>query len=290
MNIDRRKMEKEQNQTSTEKQEPTEAEKILGSMPSFYERNNPAVSTEETPDQDDQNLDSPLKERLADFMTHLRSDNPDVVNAEEHDHAARYNHMPTNMEHVVENAEEYIIPENLPACKSLWGKNIDTVQCSNYDDKDRLSIDLGQLSDENMSILQEMIEHGIPGYSITTNITSGQNTIAIAAKTPQGLQKLVESFVLQDVQEGEGYTDASQYLAEFRKLPDGISIGPNEDGWYVDIYGNVGILPEGQGNPNATLEQALAARGDEHLYIPEEGRVYASDFRLEQHKRFLEQK
>ena len=45
----------------------------------------------------------------------------------------QYSQTPTRL--VKENPEEYIIPDCLEACKILWDKGIDTVECSNfYDD------------------------------------------------------------------------------------------------------------------------------------------------------------
>ena len=48
--------------------------------------------------------------------------------------STRYQYMPTSVEEVMKNPEEFIIPECMECCKLLWSKGIDTRQCGNYDD------------------------------------------------------------------------------------------------------------------------------------------------------------
>lgn len=47
----------------------------------------------------------------------------------------KYNYSYVELEEVISNPEEYIIPQCLPTCKALWEKNIETFMVSNNDDK-----------------------------------------------------------------------------------------------------------------------------------------------------------
>ena len=49
------------------------------------------------------------------------------------DHA--YHYSVVDIEYVVENIDEYIIPENQAACKLLWSKNIFTIMSNNYENE-----------------------------------------------------------------------------------------------------------------------------------------------------------
>lgn len=251
--------------------ELSEAEEILGSLPSKLSDFKDQISTE------GHSVAQMLAAIRGDEWAEGYGEHPEVggTSVEEHEDVARYNYGLVDLEYVVEQPEEYIIPECLPACKDLWGKNIDTVQCSNYGDK-KLYIELGLLSDENKAILRELIEHNAVGYSFNgVNLVGGRNENRIEAKTPEELYELARAFVMQDVQEGEGFASVEDFLKEFRTSEE------------LDKYGNVIELLDGQGYPNATLERALIALRKEHLYIPDEGRVYKNDFYLQKHNNYL---
>ena len=67
----------------------------------------------------------------------------------------RYQYPYVELEEVMANPTEYIIPQCLPACRSLWSKNIETFMVSNNDDND-LYVLLTNVSPENMAVFQEM--------------------------------------------------------------------------------------------------------------------------------------
>ena len=69
----------------------------------------------------------------------------------------QYEYQEVDVEEVIKNPEEYIIPECLEACKTLWSKNIETAMCANYHDSTDLFIGLVDdgLSDENKKIFIE---------------------------------------------------------------------------------------------------------------------------------------
>ena len=60
----------------------------------------------------------------------------------------KYNYSYVELEEVIFNPEEYIIPQCLPTCKALWEKNIETFMVSNNED-DHLYVLLTNISEQN---------------------------------------------------------------------------------------------------------------------------------------------
>ena len=66
-----------------------------------------------------------------------------------------YQYSAVDMKLVMSNPEEFIIRENLEACKLLWSKNIFTKMTNNYEN-DYSWITLNTLSPENQEIFDSM--------------------------------------------------------------------------------------------------------------------------------------
>lgn len=122
----------------------------------------------------------------------------------------KYGYGKVDMLEVMNNIEEYIIPENREACKLLWNKNIFTIMCNNYDNEESW-ITLNKLSYENQKIFDEFskIDNRF-GY------TFGGIGLIIPVKPCKGVdtydyfKKLIDSFKYQDVQ-----SDGCMTLEEF---------------------------------------------------------------------------
>lgn len=99
----------------------------------------------------------------------------------------RYQHPYVELEQVMANPDEYIIPACQPACRALWDKNIETFMVSNNDDKD-LYVLLANVSRENIAILNELAQHD-PRYYFD----GYRNTFGIAVKgmTEDSMRELV---------------------------------------------------------------------------------------------------
>lgn len=196
----------------------------------------------------------------------------------------QYEFMVTDVKDVIENAEQYIIPECLEACKTLWSKNIETTMCANYNDNDNLFINLvgDGLSDENKEIF---IRNEGKGFKLGDEhddpyiYVPGQTSESAAALTA-----LVDKLKIQDVRNSR-FQSSEKFLEEY-KYGD-MPVEYTE----VDKYGN--ILVDRQYNPeraNATLQDALIQTGKTNLYIPSENRVYESQMFLDWHNRYLKEK
>lgn len=200
----------------------------------------------------------------------------------EQDDKAQYRYQPTPVEYVMENPEQYIIPECLECCKLLWSKGIDTTQCSNNEDRLEIWVELATLtlSEENKQILEELKEkdkrveffeglHNTHEYRLIVDRIDNPNA-------SQQLCEIASNFVLQDTNQ---YITDEAILDRYKR----------EGGTYtIDEYGQVfrQINPERQ---NATLEEALSHIENPELYIPEEGRLYKSIHAYNVHQNYLNQ-
>lgn len=201
---------------------------------------------------------------------------------EKHDSTPQYEYTATDVAHVIKNAEEYIIPECLEACRALWDKNIETIMCSNYSVDDDLYIDLidgDGLSDENKEIF--VVNEG-SGFRLGEE--HDYPRISVPGQTPESaasLRELVDKLKIQDVRSSR-YQSSEEFLEEFKYGDMPIEyVGADEYGY---------AIVDRQYDPeraNATLEEALKQTGKANLYVPSEDRVYESQMFLDWHNRYL---
>jgi hypothetical protein len=213
--------------------------------------------------------------RINDFIENFKDSTPH-----------QYGHGNTDMEIVMNNPEEYIIPECLPACKELWAKNIFTYMVSNYDNVSfYIQISPTHLSEENMAIMYKEIKENPDSYGFTYNkllsIATPRNIREKGIFDKDAADKLVlltDPFVIQDTL---GYEDPKDFLWAHKNKGEPIP----ED---VDKYGNITIRREEDPSlSELTLKEALQREGKEDLYVEEEGRVYKSPLFLAGHQRYL---
>lgn len=191
----------------------------------------------------------------------------------------KYQASLTDVNIVMENPEIYIIPECLEACKILWNKGIDTTQCSNYENNTYwIEINPSCLSENNRKYCYERANNKNDQYFGISYMTHNPCIIVPkVANAKEILCELANSFELQDT---VNYLNADEYLDGYKRT----------DGQYI-------VLPGGNVqrnyNPlylNATIEEAIKTRGDEDLYIKEEGRIYKNQHALNVHRNYLKQK
>lgn len=195
----------------------------------------------------------------------------------------QYQYRKTDTKDVIENPEEYIIPECLEACKTLWDKNIETLMCANYDNNDLfINIVNGGLSDENKKIFIEN-----EGKGFTLGEEHDYPTIQVPGQTSESaadLKTLADKLKIQDVRD-ERFQSSEKFLEEYKygDMP--------AEYTKIDERGDIHI--DRQYDPervNATLQDALMQTGKANLYVPSEDRVYESQMFLDWHNRYLEEK
>ena len=191
----------------------------------------------------------------------------------------RYQYSQTPARLVKEEPEEYIIPDCLEACKILWDKGIDTVECSNfYDDVNNyryVDIDPSKLSEENKTFLYDKINSNAEGFAIDG---VRHNPRIYVHKTGVEAQKrlceLAEMLSLQDTSE---YATSEQFLDGYKRT----------DGEYIDLPDGIIIRDYNPKYKDATLVDALNDTNKWDLFIEEEGRVYNNKEALEHHQHYL---
>lgn len=184
----------------------------------------------------------------------------------------RYQYPYIELEEVMNNPTEYIIPQCLPACRSLWGKNIETFMVSNNDDDD-LYVLLTNVSPENMAVFQELQKQD-PRYLFD----SYRDTIGIAVKghDEKAMAELDALTDVFDVQDTLRFKSAEDFLESYKYTGGEMVV---EDDGTIRREKNPELA-------NITLQEALKRSGKESLYVAGEGRVYDSPLYLKWHKRY----
>lgn len=140
-----------------------------------------------------------------------------------------YQYSIVDMKIVMENPTEFIIPENLEACRLLWSKNIFTKMCNNYDNKFSW-ITISQFSPENQALFESLAisdnRFGLTwgGIGFKVPIVPGEGN-----DTYEAFKELIDLIPMQDVQK-DGcmsveefmiyYTDCykMEYTPEYKEL------------------------------------------------------------------------
>ena len=188
----------------------------------------------------------------------------------------RYQYSHVAMEEVIKNPEEYIVPECLPACKSLWNKNIETFMVSNNDDDNLYVLLNDNLSTENIEIFYRMMKEDSRYFIDNYRKSYGIYVSGKDEKASQELKNLVDVFQIQDTIR---FQTEEEFLDSYKKT------GGKFD--KTDEYGHLHWRYNSK-LKNATLEEALKNEGKEALYIPSERRVYQDILYLKWHKKYLE--
>lgn len=219
-----------------------------------------------------------------------------------------YQYSRVDMKVVMDDPEEFIIPENLEACKLLWSKNIFTKMCNNYDN-DYSWITVSDLSPENQALFQEYAlidkRFGLTwgGIGFKVPIVPGEGN-----DTYEAFKELIELFLVQDVQK-DGcmtieefmtyYTDCfrMEYTPEYKELtshmmsPDGdVLIYNRELEKYMNYNGirrRVRVFDPTM--MTKSLEEYIADSQFAGLYDPDNGMIYYNDMYYQAHMRYKEQ-
>jgi len=184
----------------------------------------------------------------------------------------KYNYSYVELEEVISNPEEYIIPQCLPTCKTLWDKNIETFMVSNNEDK-YLYVLLANVSEQNEAKMEQLLQNDKRFFFDDYRSAYGIKVDGFDEDAMRALLSLTQVFEMQDTKR---FMDIETYLNSFKRT--GGELYFERDG---TIHSKV--------NPklaDVSLLDALKLEGKESLYIEEEGRIYESPMYLSWHNRY----
>ena len=219
-----------------------------------------------------------------------------------------YQYSIIDMQLVMNDPEEFIIPENLEACKLLWSKNIFTKMCNNYDNEFSW-ITISQFSPENQALFDELslgdkrfgLTYGGIGFKIPIVPGKGNDTY-------EAFKELIDLFAVQDVQK-DGcmtaedfmiyYTDCykMEYTPEYRELtahlmsPDGDVLLYNREFEKYMNYMNVRrrIRVFDSSKMTKSIEEYVADSMFADCYDPDNGMIYYNQMYYQAHMRYKEE-
>lgn len=216
-----------------------------------------------------------------------------------------YQYSVVDMKIVMNNPEEFIIPENLEACKLLWSKNIFTKMTNNYEN-DYSWITISNLSLENQELFDSLrlcdkrfgYTYGGMGFNVPVVPGPGNDTF-------EAFKEIIDNFQMQDVQK-DGcmtteefmiyYTDCfkMEYTLEYQELvsrmmsPDGDVLVYNKE--FEQFMNNNSIRRRirvfDPSKMTKSLEEYIADSMFADYYDPENGMIYYNDMYYQAHMRY----
>lgn len=189
------------------------------------------------------------------------------------EHGSKYNYTYVPLEYVINEPDEYIIPECIEACKAFWDKNIETFMVSNYDDN-YLYVLIMNLSKENEEIIKKLMENDSRYFYDAYRDTYGIKVNGMSNGDSLELLTLTDVFKMQDTTR---YQSEEEFVGEYKKTGGEM---------YVDDEGRI-LTKENPLIKDATIDDALDALNCRNLYIQEEGRIYENELFLSWHLKYL---
>ena len=209
--------------------------------------------------------------------------------------------MAAPMQDVEANAERFIMTECLPACRELWKKNVYTFMVSDaQNDEAWIEVFADGLSEENKSYMLELDNKGVHVFCYhdgTISFGAG----CFGKKAQDILLEISKGFQMQDVAEDFGYVDAKTALflcgcTKKEKNPDYVMLKLPTNGdiemtmEYYDWLAKGGEEQEYRdvfdpSKVKSPIEENF--KGTPYVYVPEEDRVYLSEYHYKKHLNYL---
>ena len=221
----------------------------------------------------------------------------------------RYAYVSTDIKTVMENIEEFVIPENRAIIEYLWDHNILTTQTNNYEN-DYSWIQIGKLSEENRKIfygyanaMSTKEETKEPKVSVVRGFSVP--VIPGTRDTFEDFKPLVDLLKPQDVQK-DGYITIEEFYInytdcwdlidnpEYHPLPepnyedysDPIEFGKAYDMYAESMNVRRRIKVVDEGKITKPIEEYLDEAGFTGCYDEEEGKIFNNKRLYEGHMRY----
>lgn len=170
----------------------------------------------------------------------------------------------------------------IDTCRNLWDKNIYTKKIKVDDEK--IEIVLDKLSEDNKSIFERRAKKSKEKYIIDEN---GDYVLRInRARKSDGtikneLKNIEKYFFLQDVE--IGFLNKEKFLMNICDCEKVEGMKENSPNLNLKIVFDESKMEK-------TFEEYLKEKDYEHLYIPDENRVYMDEYYLDGHRNYLKSK
>lgn len=213
----------------------------------------------------------------------------------------------TPQETVEKEAERFIMPECLPACKELWKKNIYTYMVSDHLNEGEcwIEVELDALSDENKDVYMQLDCEDITKFSYHyKTLNFGVKCVGLEAQ--QKLLFLAKQFKMQDVQLENAYLLPETFLMRYCGCyeeydnPDYKYMTPPwEDNTisieeqieqtkkYTEWEISINSVKRLRKFAPEKVTKPIEEYAKEHNMIYEDGRVYFSKFHYDKHKNYI---
>lgn len=198
-----------------------------------------------------------------------------------------FNYPGLSIHNIINNPDEYIIPECIEACKKLWNMNIFTVSCSNRSEKKdengiiKKYIMVRHLSSKNQQIFEQLALSKPINYRILTRQNIKYYIIVIISKDivedrdieAIKLLNLTKPFKMQDCL--EGYIPVKDYyIKNIRNYP-----------YSTENY----PISVSESEIVASVKKYLTAFGILYLLDLDRNVVYENQFYKDAHQKYLKE-
>lgn len=211
----------------------------------------------------------------------------------------KYQYSYVGMEEVMNNPEEYIIPELQQACKKLWDMNIFTFMVSNREDGGNTYIILEKLSEKNEKIFKKLMKESPNNYIFDDY----RNSLAIKffteniseQKIARMFDMAIKHFAPQDVQK-PFYLTEKEFLINCgcnKKIPnpDFVEPGPMPSNGNIQEFNEwlkKTEIPEtitifDKSKVTKSIKEYLKEKNVLSCYDPATKRIYSSELFLKKH-------
>lgn len=246
-------------------------------------------------------------EDLKDLSDRIHQQEQNLTGREKAD--TKYNHSNVYIVDVMNNIDEYIIPELQEACKLLWSKNIFTFMCSNREDGGSAYIILGALSPENNEIFNQLMTKQPENFTIDEwrvnyfRLQIPDVTKMSEQEISSAFVKLASSLDLQDVQK-VFYINSEDYLINcgcYDEIsnPDYVEVTESMpttaslevlDEWFAKINCPKTIKVFNKNKMTKSFREYVCENGDENRTDFELKRVYEHPYFLKKHLEYVKAK
>ncbi len=246
-------------------------------------------------------------EDLKDLSERIHQQEQNLTGREKAD--TKYNHSNVYIIDVINNIDEYIIPELQEACKLLWGKNIFTFMCSNREDGGSAYIILGSLSDENTEIFKQLMKKYPENFTIDElrhnyfRLQIPDVTKMSEKEISSAFVRLASNLVLQDIQKVY-YINSEDYLIKcgcYDEVPNPDYVEVTEpmpttaslevlDEWFAKINCPKTIKVFDKNKMTKSFREYVSENGDENRTDFELKRVYEHPYFLKKHLEYVKAK